>query len=375
MPAPALLTTNPGKPWQRRASPLARAALVVWAMLIVYASLAPWSGWRDLGVSPLAYLTAPLPRWITGFDLAVNLLAYLPLGALALLAQHPHRRGLPAVLMATLAGALLAGFIEAVQTYLPTRVPSILDLASNTLGAAAGALLATPFTAALIDRGRLAQLRARWLVRDAAPALLLIALWPLAQIHAGSMLFGNGRAYGTVSDLLDLAGSKLPQLALARFGAAEFVLAEAVAVTAALLAVGLAFVSLMQREAPRAALLAALLAAALLAKSLAYGANFGPDHALAWLSPGALGGLLLGSLTLLAAAAGSPRAQRRVALLAVLVLLVVVNLVPPNPYHAAWLSGFRPGRLVHAGAVAEWLALAWPFALLLWLLLSAPRRG
>ena len=56
------------KPWHARSSPLARGALVVYVLLVLYSGLAPWSGWRDLGVAPFAYLTAPVPRHVTTFD-------------------------------------------------------------------------------------------------------------------------------------------------------------------------------------------------------------------------------------------------------------------------------------------------------------------
>ena len=80
----------------------------MYALLLVYSGLAPWSGWRDLGLNPFAYLSAPIPAHVTNFDLAVNVLAYLPFGALLVLALHPAARGLTAVLIALLAGLLLA---------------------------------------------------------------------------------------------------------------------------------------------------------------------------------------------------------------------------------------------------------------------------
>ncbi|MFY8122540.1 MAG: VanZ family protein, partial [Burkholderiaceae bacterium] len=113
---------------QHRASPLARSALLAYTMLVAYAGLAPWSGWRDLGVAPWAFLMAPVPRHVTVFDVAVNVLGYVPLGALIVLAAHPRLRGLSAVLLSTVGGALLAGSVEALQTYLPGRVPSNIDL-------------------------------------------------------------------------------------------------------------------------------------------------------------------------------------------------------------------------------------------------------
>lgn len=351
------------KPWQQRASPLARGALLAYTVLVAYAGLAPWSGWRDLGIGPWAFLTSPVPRHVTAFDLIVNVVGYLPLGALLVLALHPRLRGLAALAVAALAALLLAGTIEALQTYLPRRVPSNIDLATNTAGALLGALLTLPFAESLIDRGRLAQLRARWFTREASALLVVLALWPAAQTAPAPMLFANGLL---IDGAQVLAGWGLtdPLQIAAAFGAAEFVLAEAVIVVAALLAAGLALAATLQPAAPRTALLLAFIGAALLARGFAYATAFGPEQAFVWLTPGAIGGLCLGTLVLLVAAQGRPRAIYGAAWLAVLVWLLAVNLVPENPYHVDWLTGHRPGRLAHFRAVAIWLADAWPLLLL-----------
>ncbi|MDE2584156.1 MAG: VanZ family protein, partial [Betaproteobacteria bacterium] len=65
---------------------LARYLALAYTLLVIYASLHPFSGWRDLGLSPLAFLEAGWPRYWTGFDLTVNILAYVPLGFLLALA-------------------------------------------------------------------------------------------------------------------------------------------------------------------------------------------------------------------------------------------------------------------------------------------------
>jgi VanZ family protein len=350
------------KPWQRRASPLARGALLAYAALVVYAGLAPWSGWRDLGVSPWAFLTSPVPRHVTAFDLIVNVVGYLPFGALLLLALHPRVRGLAALAAAGAAGLLLAGSIEALQTYLPRRVPSNLDLATNTGGTLLGALLVLPFAASLIDRGRLAQLRARWFTREASALLIVLALWPAAQTAPLPMLFGNGQLVDGAALLAEwgLAAALLPT---ASFGAAEFVLAEALVVVAGMLAAGLALAASLQPAAPRIPLLLALVAAALLARGFAYATAFGPEQAFVWLTPGAVGGLCLGVLALLVAAQGRRGALLGAAWLALLVWIVVVNLVPDNPYHVDWLARYRPGRLAHFRSASTSLSQAWPLLL------------
>jgi VanZ family protein len=360
-----------GKPWHSRRSPLARAACATYALLLLYSGLAPWTGWRDLGLNPFAYLAAPIPAHVTNFDLAVNVLAYLPLGALLVFALHPTTRGLTVVLIAASLGLVLAAFIEAAQSFLQTRIPSNLDVLANTAGATIGALIAAPFASNLIDRGRLADWRLRWFERDASLLLLLVAAWPAAQIYPEPMLFGNGNISEALSALVTSIGAMLPiddaVFAITEFAAsfevAEFVLAEAFVVAAAILAVGLAFASTMRPQAPKVKLLVALMIAALLSKTLANSVQFGPDRALAWLTPGAYGGLALGMLSLLAASA-APRAwSARFAVLALIALVIAVNLVPENPYYADAISVWRQGKLLNFNALAHWLSLLWPFAL------------
>jgi VanZ family protein len=365
------------KPWQQRSSPLARVALGAYVVIVIYAGLAPWSGWRDLGISPFAYLWSPLPRHLTTFDLAVNVLAYLPLGALAVLALHPRLRGVAALLAAVLLALAVAGTVETLQSFLPRRVASNIDLATNTAGGALGALLALPFAGGLIDRGRLAQWRARRFAPDASALLVLLALWPAAQVWPGAMLFGNGQWFdgGSLLGARQAGAAAVPGGLGAAWGPSEFVLAEALVVAAGTLAAGLALACAMRSRETRLPLLLALVAAALGTKAFAYAVSFGPERAFMWLTPGAFGGLTIGLLALAIASLGPPRAQLAGALLACVVWLAAVNLVPDNPYHADWLAAYRPGRLAHFHALAEWIALAWPWLLLLVLTALAVGRA
>src|SRR5207245_8647357 len=71
-------------------SPLARILFAVYVALVVYASLYPLEGWRDHGLPLLAYLSAPWPRFVTGFDVAANFLGYVPYGFLFVAALYPR---------------------------------------------------------------------------------------------------------------------------------------------------------------------------------------------------------------------------------------------------------------------------------------------
>jgi hypothetical protein len=222
-------------------------------------------------------------------------------------------------------------------------------------------------------------LRTRWFERRASVSLLIIALWPVAQIFPEPMLFGNGDVRPVLDDFFEALGFSLPAIDAALFGGsgaggifgvAEFVLAEAFVVAAAVLAVGLALASVMRRQAPRARLLILLLTAALAAKALANAVQFGPERAFAWLTPGAYGGLALGGLSLLAASAGPRIWAARFALLALAALLIAVNLVPDNPFYIDAIRTWRQGKLLNFNALAHWLSVLWPYALALALLTS-----
>src|SRR5688500_19612025 len=93
-------------------------------------------GWRDAGISAFAYLSAPWPRYVTRFDIAVNVLGYAPFGFLAVAALHPHVRGVPAFVVAMAPAVALSLGLEALQSYLPARIASDLDALCHLAGAA-----------------------------------------------------------------------------------------------------------------------------------------------------------------------------------------------------------------------------------------------
>jgi VanZ family protein len=369
--APRPAGQRAGLPVTRRGSPLARTSLAVYVVLLIYGSLSPWTGWRALGVNPFAFLGAPWPAYVTGFDLALNVLAYVPLGLLMALTLHPRPRGLPAILVATALAACVSVLIEALQNYLPARIASNLDVLTNVGGAALGALAGTALAPALIDDRRLQQARRLWLRPHSAALLLLAALWPLAQIHPGPMLFGNGELdRDLISTVLGMFDRTLPV-----FDASQFAAAEVLVTACGMLAAGAALTAAMKQRAPRLRMLLMMLGAALATKAITYGHEFGPERAFAWLTPGAVAGLAVGWLAVTAAAATvSARAAAALAAAALLLLVVAVNVVPPNPYHAQWLAAWQPGRLRDVAAASDWLAQAWPYALLAVLLWSLRQR-
>jgi VanZ family protein len=357
----------------------ARASLLLYALVIVYASLYPFSGWRDLGISPFNYLTAPLPYYWTAFDLWTNVAGYAPLGLLTVFAVYPALRGGAAWVLASLVGLLLSGTMEAMQTYLPSRVSSNLDLFANTAGTMIGALLGMLLTRTFLEESRLLLLRRRWFTREAGRGLIVIALWPLTQLYPQGYLFGLGQFTPTLSEWLsDWLDADIDVGAMFRHAkeltVEQYWLSEAMITAAGMTGALLTLLCLTRTRAPRVALALLLFGAALTAKSLASALHFSPDNAFVWLTPGAESGLLCGFVMIVGLIFAPPTAQRRVAALTLLISLAVVNIAPPNPYFTSTLQTWVQGKFLNFNGAAQFLALLWPFVTLWFLLHPIHRR-
>jgi VanZ family protein len=351
----------------------ARVGLLAYVFLIVYASWYPFSGWRDIGLAASAFLLAPLPHYWTLFDVATNVIGYMPFGALAVFSLYPNVRGAAAVALAFACGMLLSGVLEAGQTFLPSRVASNLDLLTNALGALIGAIAGALWSRALLEQSRLMRLRKSWFNHDAGPGLIVLGLWPLAQIYPQAYLFGHGQIVPILSDWLsDWMSKPIDLAAIATNGAQltiqQLWLSETIVTACGLTGTVLTMLCLLRRQAPKANLMLLLVALAFIVKALASALLFAPDNAFVWLTPGAEGGLLVGAMMSSGLAFARPVVQRRLAAVSLLVSVVVVNLVPANPYFVATLQAWLQGKFLNFNGAAHFLSLLWPF-LALWFLL------
>ncbi|MFC5302169.1 VanZ family protein [Azospira restricta] len=341
---------------------LPRYLALAYTALVVYASLHPFAGWRDLGISPLAFLDAGWPRWWTGFDLATNVLVYVPLGYLLTLALGRQTGRLLPALAGALLAALISFCLEAVQTWLPTRVPSNLDFSCNALGGAIGAI------AAWRGGNRALTWLARVERRIVAPVphaefgLVVLGLWLLTQLSPETLLFGAG----DFRQLLGLA----PAIA---YGAPTFFALELAIIACNTVAIGLiARTLLASRPSPLAVLLAFFLFALLL-RALSAALLVGPREAMAWLTPGAGLGLAIGGALLLLCLLTPPAWRVALAGLALMAGTVLVNLAPANPYSVAALATWWQGHFLNFNGLTRLVASLWPFLALPYLLLLGRR--
>lgn len=351
-------------PDPERPSRLALYLALAYVALVVYASLYPLTGWRPGVAGPFAFLAAPLPRYVTLFDLAVNVLGYVPLGFLLAASFRPPRSVTSAIVLATFAGALVSFVCEATQSFLPARIPSNLDLATNTLGALAGALAAMWLDRRLAGRRAWHTLRERFFRdgRDIDIGLVLLALWLVSQLDPVTLLFGTG-------DLRELLAPPTTEA----YPPAAFVRIEAFVVATNLLAAALLARLLVLPGRSSTAVLA-LLGVALAVRTVAFGVLFSPEDALAWLTPGARIGLAAGTLVAMVALSLPRPIAVTLAGLALMAATTVVNIAPANPYLAQALAEWRQGHFLNFNGLTRLVSAAWPFATLVYLLSAARWR-
>lgn len=348
-----------------------------YALLIVYASLYPFGPWRwPAGHALVDFMALPWPRWRDRFDEVANLLGYLPLGVLLFGgAVRSGMRAWKAALLALLLPAALSYGMEVTQTFLATRVPSLRDWVTNAGGSAIGVALA-----ALAHRLGLdvawQRLRQRWFVQQSAGAIALLLLWPVGLLFPQPVPLGVGQFGDELRQFAATAVADTPWEPLAD----EWLLPslapeppltplhESAAIALGLLGPCLVAFAVTARGWRRLVLVAGATGLAFGATTLSTALNFGPDHALAWLTPVSLPALAGGvALALLCSLTG----RRLAAALGLIVLTALVALVaqaPSDPYFAASLQAWEQGRFIRFHGLARWIGWLWPYVAMAWLL-------
>jgi len=335
--------------------------------MVVYASVQPARGWRMPPDEVLHFLTAPWPRYVTFDDLLLNVLAYIPAGFLLALALRPHLRQHFAALLAIVIGVSLSITLEYVQTLLPGRVASNVDVLTNSFGTLVGALAAPLFGPTRQLGRRLFAWRDAWcapgIVTDTGA--VLVVLWAATALHPTAQLFGTGD-WRTTFDL-PMRWLHTAQLALA---------AEAAVVALNLLGIALLVTTLARR---RGTALRPIVGAVLIALMLktAFAISLGTPNPWTWLTPGVTLGLAAGAVLVYPATLLPRRVAALLGALCVVLAVAAINLAPGNPYQTLprqLLAGGASHFLSFSGMVRT-LAELWPLLALTYLLAVAGGAG
>ncbi len=360
--------TTPG-----RGSLLPHSLAAIYGLAIAYASLQPFGPWMAPPPdTPYFLLATKLPRF-TRFDILANVLAYVPLGFFLSLVRHrqaPWGR----FALALAGGAALSFVLESLQMLLPSRVASVMDLMSNTVGSTFGGAFGVMFAHAPGARRAIREVRHRWFLEGACGdlGLSLVLVWLVVQVNPGIPLFATVFDPATALPAPE-AGipDASPDLAAT--------LVEAAHSAFQLLGVGL-FVALLLRERRFVgAAMLALVSSAVALKAIAAAILLHPDALQQWLRPGAAAGVAVGAL-LLTMAVRLPRpVQVALATVALLSSLLATLLTPELLFNRAPLSMFdwSYGHLLNFNGLTHTVLLLWPVAasVFLFTLAGRPRWG
>ncbi|MBH1965415.1 MAG: VanZ family protein [Comamonadaceae bacterium] len=354
----------------------ARPLAFLYAALIVYASLYPFSGWRDQGLSPWAFTAAPLPQYWTRFDIITNVAGYVPMGFLLTLALLRAHWRWPALVLATLVTALLSFTMESLQSYLPIRVASNLDWGLNATGGVIGALAAYVLERlGAIERWR--RFRALWFVHDSRGALILLALWPVGLLFTPPVALGMGQVYERLEDALAQVLEDTPFLEWLPLRELDLQPllpgVELICVALGALVPCLLGYTVIRDRGRRALFAMSALTLGVLVSALSAAMTWGPVYAWAWASQPVEAGLMVGAFAAFAALFLPARVCAVLLMAALVTQVVMLNAAPESAYFSATLQSWEQGRFIHFHGLAQWVGWLWPYVTFTYLVIHSFR--
>jgi VanZ family protein len=176
---------NPNKYWLSAQVLMKKnIPLLLYAGLIIYGSLYPFSGWRvpDASQPNMAHLW--WREHLSRSDALTNFLAYIPLGYLIAKTMRMRGRTCLTLTIAVLTGTVLSASVEFLQIYLPSRVSSLTDVFFNSCGTLAGAVGVRVMGSEKVLGQRLLKWRAKYFIpgRLGDIGLCIVGLWALSQL-------------------------------------------------------------------------------------------------------------------------------------------------------------------------------------------------
>jgi VanZ family protein len=345
---------------------LPHALAALYGLAIVFASLQPFGDWVEPPSGTPFFLFAGWPTRWPRYDFLLNVIAYAPFGFFV--AWLPARASpLARIALGAIAGAALSFALEWLQMFLPQRVASIADLASNSFGALIGAAIGTALAKSEDFRRAIRRKREQLFLGghlgDFGLALLL--LWVIAQINPGIPLFAvtfdpePGRILAVPPVPLESAG----------------LLIEAAESAFQILGVGLFLALLLRERRFIGSAVLILIGAALMLKGLAAALVIKPAAWDTWQRPGVMIGIAAGALFILAAVSLARPVMVAVCGIALLSSVGVPLLAPDLLSARAPLTLFswRYGQLLNYNGLTRTILLIWPLLAATWLFALAGR--
>jgi VanZ family protein len=333
---------------RRRPPALIRLLWLAVTAAIAYLSLYPLTGWRLRQPSVFAFLSQGFPRYYSQADLVSNVAAYVIFGLLFALGWSSRRYPWLPALLAASAGILLSLGLEAMQSYLPTRVPSMLDFSANAAGAALGGMIG-----AVVGHYRIRQRAGptpasrQWYEQGPAIGWALIVIWVISQLPTQRLLFSTGNLQAWLPQTLPRLTGLLPDSLLHLDGLLPESLRsvhETAVVATMMCVLGVLVMDLVRSAGWRMVWIGGLMGAAVGLRVLSSPTFQSAQRLLVWLTSGAQAGLVIGALVLYLIGAFHRATRLRIGVALVILGLVLVNVSPADPFFQTMQSA-APGVL------------------------------
>jgi VanZ family protein len=329
-----------------------RGSIAVWALLLAYASLYPFIPLRPPAGDAIAAFFVK-PRFTVAYDIAWNVVAYIPLGTLACLYFRQANDGTRALLKAVAFAAGYSLLMEFLQLFVPNRVASIYDVIANVAGALIGAAVFLDPIHSVVTKP-LGELRERVLIPGAwgDAGLFLLMLWLIAQLNPALPFFGAGNIVASDAGLVEMSLLQWGAVALSTCG------------------FGLFISTLVRGNEGSLRATLVLLSVALWLKFV--GASFAlqPHFSAEWVSGGRMAGLAIGFLVFIPLRKLARPGRIYLALVMILAGGLFSKIFGAYSALDEFLRLFRwpHGQLASFATLTRFLHELWPFAALVFLI-------
>jgi VanZ family protein len=162
--------------------------------------LYPFSDLEINGINMFTFWVNSKYRYVSRWDIWINVCGYIPYGALWVWRLHPKISGVVAICIATFLGSLLSFSLESLQTWVPIRVPSQLDWYTNTVGVFMGSIIAFIFPPHILSKSYIVISYRKYFYLKSSFAIVLCFLWAMAIIFPQPYWFGLGSWVANIND-------------------------------------------------------------------------------------------------------------------------------------------------------------------------------
>ena len=339
-----------------------RFAWLVYALLLIYGSLYPFTDWYWPSEHLEEFLFKSLPRYYTRFDLLVNLLAYAPFGFFTLLALYPRLRSNLALIITLLLSGILSIALESIQGFLAWRIASNLDVLMNTLGALLGALLALPACTLLLRYPQIRQWRKSWFSHEASLGCVLLGLWLAAQIYPQVFMFVVGQS----SSLNQFMA--IPFLSQLMIHQLFYPFMLMVLTLLHLLAISTLLLLMVYPQFLRWLFLICLLFSVAVFRTVALFIQFDAQQMFSWITIAIVLALFFSLILFYHLQNYPPKSLKIIATLSLILSYALANILPENPYYSLSLDTPVLSSITNLRGLADAINFIWPVLALLFLI-------